>query len=90
MTDIKINPKELRGYLQQSYNDRIINTIDQMIKLFRHLDKKHNESTEAGTISGQAMLYELFQQGLFPLDLYINIHKAVINPNLPYNITIIE
>ena len=68
--NIEINSDEIITLMKQSHSDDISNTLDQIIRYCRHVQKDYIEGNSE--ISGIHILTELLKQGSIKPDLCLN------------------
>ena len=84
--EFEITTEEMMALTKESHKDRMVDTLDQLIKYCRHTEKEYREKD--GKMSGIELLNELLTQGAMKMDLYLRVREVVENYETPYEITL--
>lgn len=85
--NIEINSDEIITLMKQSHSDDISNTLDQIIRYCRHVQKDYIEGNSE--ISGIHILTELLKQGSIKPDLFVKVMEVVERYKTPYEIKVV-
>lgn len=82
--ELEFTTEEMISIMKEKHKSEIVNTMHQMIKLYRHMEKEKQECDRV--VGGVECLYSLVTQGWMKLDMYLKILPAIENYNTPYEI----
>lgn len=86
--ELEFTNEEIMALMKESHKERMVDTLDQLIRYCRHQEKEYKEGN--GEISGVTFLTEMLTQGAMKMDLYLRVREAVENYTTPYEITLLD
>jgi hypothetical protein len=84
--ELEFTIQELKDAIKATHLIKMQNTIDEVIKRLRYIEKEHKEGK--AKFSGIEHLTLVLQSGYITMSMYLKMREIIENPETPYEITI--